>query len=58
MYAVALSPKGDRVAAAGSDGTIRIIDTQKSSLVTSFVPVQINKAGTQAIASEQKRRFT
>ncbi|HEX3601163.1 MAG TPA: DUF1549 domain-containing protein, partial [Lacipirellulaceae bacterium] len=54
VYAVALSPKGDRVAAAGSDGTIRIIDTQKSSLITSFVPVQINKAGTQVIASDQK----
>ncbi len=44
VYAVALSPNGDRVAAAGSDGTVRIIDTQKSSLVASFVPVSISKS--------------
>ncbi len=44
VYSVALNPKGNRVAAAGSDGTVRIIDAQKGSLVTSFVPVEVVKA--------------
>ena len=44
VYAVALSPSGDRVAAAGGDGTVRLIDTQNGSLVASFVPVEISKA--------------
>ena len=44
VYAVALSPGGDRVAAAGGDGTVRLFDTQTGSLVTSFVPVEISKA--------------
>ncbi len=43
IYAIALSPTGDRVAAAGGDGTVRLYDVQKSSLATSFVPVEINK---------------
>lgn len=43
VYAVALSPNGDRVAAAGGDGTVRLYDTKKSSLVAKFVPVEISK---------------
>src|SRR4051812_8636322 len=43
VYAVALSPTGDRVAAAGGDGTVRLYDVKKSSLVRSFVPVEITK---------------
>ncbi len=43
IYAVALSPGGERVAAAGSDGTVRIIDAQGGALVASFVPVEIKK---------------
>lgn len=43
VYSVALNPKGDRVAAAGSDGTIHIIDTDKGALVTSFIPVEVIK---------------
>ena len=41
VYAVALSPNGDRVAAAGGDGTVRLFDTKKSALVAAFVPVEI-----------------
>jgi len=43
VYAVALSPTGDRVAAAGGDGTVRLYDVKKSLLASSFVPVEINK---------------
>ena len=41
VYAIALSPNGDRVAAAGGDGTVRLFDTQSGSVLTSFVPVEI-----------------
>ena len=44
VYAVALSPKGDRVAAAGGDGTVRLIDTQNGSLVD-FVRAGRNQQG-------------
>jgi len=43
VFAVALSPSGDRVAAAGGDGTVRLIDTKSGSLVGSFVPVEVQK---------------
>jgi WD40 repeat protein len=51
VYAVALSPQGDRVAAAGSDGTVRIIDSQKGSLVAAFVPVEIKKTDAKFVAA-------
>ena len=54
MYAVALSPNGDRVAAAGGDGTVRLYDVKKSSLASSFVPVEINKDA-KAIVAESLR---
>ena len=37
VYAVTLSPNGDRVAAAGGDGTVRLYDVKKSALASSFV---------------------
>ena len=41
VYAVALSPDGNRVAAAGGDGKVRILDTHTSAEVTAFSPVEI-----------------
>ena len=55
VYAVALNPAGDRVAAAGSDGTVRILDSQQGSLVASFVPVEISKSDDASIAKEQEQ---
>jgi WD40 repeat protein len=43
VYAVALSPDGQRVAVGGSDGTVRIINTHAGLLCNSFVPVEIQK---------------
>jgi WD40 repeat protein len=50
VYAVALSPDGGRVAAAGGDGVVRLFETQTGSLVTSFVPVEISKQEDPATA--------
>jgi hypothetical protein len=47
VYALALSPDGDRVAAAGGDGMVRIIDTQGGAIVATFSPVAVTKADKQ-----------
>jgi len=52
VYAVALSPGGEHVAVAGSDGTVRIVDTRTGLFVTSFVPVEIKKVADVADAAE------
>ncbi|HEX2474436.1 MAG TPA: c-type cytochrome domain-containing protein, partial [Lacipirellulaceae bacterium] len=48
VYAVALNPSGERVAAAGGDGIVRIVDTQSGSVLASFSPVEIAKSGAAA----------
>ena len=44
IYALACSPDGKVLAAAGSDGQIRLIDTAKGTVTQMFVPVVLDKA--------------
>ena len=43
VYAVAFNPEASRVAAAGSDGLVRVYDTTNGEKVHEFVPVPINR---------------
>jgi WD40 repeat protein len=43
LYALAFNPKGDRLAAAGFDGKVRIYDAETGKLVTTFIPVPLEK---------------
>ncbi len=52
VYAVALSPTGDRVAAAGGDGTVRLFDTQNGGVLASFRPVEITASQDTAVAAQ------
>jgi mono/diheme cytochrome c family protein len=54
VYALALSPAGDKVAAAGGDGTVRLIDTQNGSVVAAFRPVEVSEAKEIIAASDVK----
>jgi WD40 repeat protein/mono/diheme cytochrome c family protein len=51
VYAVALSPDGERVAAAGGDGIVRLIATKEGTILRSFSPVEIAPKATDAVAS-------
>jgi WD40 repeat protein len=42
VYAVAFRPDGRMIAAAGSDGTVRMIDAEKGTVVREFVPVSVH----------------
>ncbi|HJQ79544.1 MAG TPA: DUF1549 domain-containing protein, partial [Lacipirellulaceae bacterium] len=51
VYAVALNPSGDRVAAAGGDGMVRLIDTLTGTVTAAFSPVEISKSVDAAAAA-------
>lgn len=44
IYAVSFNPDGSRLAAAGADGKVRILDASDGNEVKSFLPVEISKA--------------
>jgi len=43
IYAVAFHPDGSQIAAAGSDGIVRIYNTSNGETINQFVPVPINQ---------------
>lgn len=42
IFAVAFNPDGSRLAAAGADGQVRLIDANSGKQIKSFVPVEIH----------------
>jgi WD40 repeat protein len=58
VYAVALSPDGQRVAAAGSDGNVRLIDTRDGKIAKTFTPVEISSQRIVAAAASTAQMST
>lgn len=52
LYAIAFHPGGRQVAIAGSDGTIRLINTETGQPVTTFAAAPVNKADTASGATQ------
>ena len=48
LYGVAFHPSGQQLAAAGADGTVRILETETGRLIKQFQPVATVKAATEA----------
>jgi WD40 repeat protein len=44
IYAVAFDPQGKRVAAAGADGVVRLLDVEQAKLVKDFQPAPLSPA--------------
>ncbi len=42
VYAIAFAPDGKTVAAAGSDGKVRLLDAENGALLNAFVPVPVD----------------
>lgn len=51
VYSVAFSADGKTVAAAGSDGSVRIIETETGKIAGNFSPAPVNPATAKAAAS-------
>ena len=56
LYAVAFHPAGQRLAVAGSDGQIRIINAADGKSVKTFTPVPLEKGGKNVIGRRSIRR--
>ena len=50
VFSVAYRPDGKTIAAAGFDGTVRLIDPANGKLIKEFVPVPLAAAGVEAKA--------
>ncbi|MCP4784383.1 MAG: WD40 repeat domain-containing protein, partial [Fuerstiella sp.] len=48
LYGVAFHPSGQQLAAAGADGTVRILETETGRLIKQFRPVATVKSATEA----------
>jgi WD40 repeat protein len=58
VYAIALSPGGERVAAVGGDGMVRLIDAASGSVVAAFAPVEIAKPQAAVVAVSEATQFS
>jgi len=55
IYAVAFNHDGSRLAAAGTDGQVRLIDASNGNLIKSFLPVQITAEPALAKKDDSKK---
>ena len=56
VYALAFSPDGQTVAAAGEDGHVRLINSADGKIAKEFVPVPVSDVRiTQAVAAKPSR---
>ncbi len=53
IYAVTFSPDESRVAAAGSDGLVRVLDASTGSVINEFLPVEVTTERVDEVTSPQ-----